>query len=43
MTFLARFTRESSKNPNLSENQQKCMKFANNSIHNEAINYIETR
>lgn len=43
MTFLARFTRESSKNPNLSENQQKCMKFANKSIHNETMNYIETR
>ena len=43
MTFLARFTRESAQNPNLSENQQKCMKFANNSIHNETMNYIETR
>lgn len=43
MTFLARFTRESSKNPNLSENQQKCMNFVNNSIFNETMNYIETR
>lgn len=43
MTFLARFTRESAKNPELSENQQKYMKFANKSIQNEAINYIETK
>ena len=43
MTFLARFTKESAQNPNLSENQQKCMKLANKSIHNETMNYIETR
>lgn len=41
MTFLARFTRESAKNPELSENQQKCMKMANKSIHNETMNYID--
>ena len=43
MTFLARFTRESAKNPELSENQQKCMKFANQSISNEAMNYIDAK
>ncbi len=43
MTFLARLTRESSKNPELSENQQKCMKFANKSIHKETVDYIENR
>lgn len=43
MTFLARLTRESSKNPELSENQQKCMRFANKSIHKETIDYIENR
>lgn len=43
MTFLARFTRESAKNPELSENQQKCMKFANQSIQNEAVKYIDTK
>ena len=43
MTFLARFTRESAKNLELSENQQKCMKFANQSISNEAMNYIDAK
>ncbi len=43
MTFLARLTRESSKNPELSENQQRCMKFANKSIHKETVDYIENR
>ena len=43
MTFLARFTRESNKNPELSENQQKYMKFANKSIHKETVDYIENR
>ncbi len=43
MTFLARLTRESSKNPELSENQQKYMKFANKSIHKETVDYIENR
>ena len=43
MTFLARFTRESAKNPELSENQQKCMKVANQSISNEAMNYIDAK
>ena len=43
MTFLARLTRESSKNSELSENQQKYLKFANNSIHKEAVDYIESK
>ena len=43
MTFLARLTRESSKNPELSENQQKYMKLANHSIQKETVNYIENR
>ncbi len=43
MTFLARLTRESSKNPELSENQQKYMKFANKSIQKETVDYIENR
>lgn len=41
MTFLARFTRESSQNHDLSEGQRQCMKLANDSIHKEAVNYIE--
>lgn len=41
MTFLARFTRESSKNQELSENQRQCMKLANKSIHKETVEYID--
>lgn len=41
MTFLARFTRESANNPELSTNQQKCMNLANKSIHKETVEYLE--
>ncbi len=43
LTFLARFTREGAQNKELSENQKKYLRFANKTIHNEAINYIEVR
>ncbi len=43
MTFLARFTRESSKNPEMSVNQRKYLKLANNSISKESLEYIDMR
>ena len=43
MTFLARLTRQSSQNPELSTNQRIYMKIANKSIHKESVDYIETR
>ncbi len=43
MTFLARLTRQSSQNPELSTNQQKYLKIANKSIHKETVDYIETK
>ena len=43
MTFLARFTREGINNPELSEKQQKFMKFTNMSIQKETVDYIENR
>lgn len=41
MTFLARFTRESAKNPELSKAQQECMQLANKSIAKETMEYID--
>ena len=43
MTFLARFTREGRKNPELSTKQKVYLKLANDSISKEALEYIEIR
>ena len=43
MTFLARFTREGRKNPELSTNQKVYLKLANDSISKESLEYIEMR
>ena len=43
MTFLARFTREGRKNPELSTNQKIYLKLANDSISKETLEYIEIR
>ena len=43
MTFLARFTRDGQKNPELSTNQKVYLKLANDSINKESIEYIEIR
>lgn len=41
MTFLARFTRESAKNPALSEDRRNVMDLANKSIAKETMEYID--
>ena len=40
-SFIAKITKKLSKSPELSEEQQKIMKFANQSIAKEAEDFIE--
>ncbi|MCD8377657.1 MAG: hypothetical protein LUB59_02580 [Candidatus Gastranaerophilales bacterium] len=43
LTFFARLTRESAQNPEMSEGKKEYLKLINESIHKEAVDFIENR